>query len=489
MLTRENDIDIHALHRQGWTISAIARHLGRDRKTIRAYLAGREAGVRSRSDPDPFEPFAGYCGQRLHDDRHLWASTLFDELLELGYEQSYPTMTRQIRARGLRPACEPCRPTKGRAVAVIEHPPGQETQWDWVELPDPPPGWGWGKTAHLLVGALSHSGKWRGVLAESEDQPHLIDGLDRVAHALGGLTLDWRFDRMATVVSPGTGRVTASFAAVAKHYAVAIKPCPPRRGNRKGVVEKANHVAAQRFWRTLPDDVTVEQAQARLDAWCATRGDVRVRATPEGRFTVAQLAAGEVLAPLPTQFPALLVVDRVVSAQALVSFRGNRYSVPPHLHGAAVTVTVRLDGTHLDIATTPSATSGSSGRGGVLPTVIARHLIAPTGAGVMVRDHVHVTALNQAALNAATTEAPHRGKQRRPPTPAAQAEADALRTRTGGGHSDTGVVVDLARYAAAAAGRNTLGTTSPAGAPREEIPIPSKETIQPEPTTKELTQS
>jgi transposase len=491
MLTRENDIDVHALHRRGWTISAIARHLGRDRKTVRAYLAGREAGVRRRGDPDPFEAFAGYCGQRLHDDPHLWASTLFDELLELGYEQSYPTMTRQIRARGLRPACEPCRPTTGRAVAVIEHPAGQETQWDWVELPDPPPAWGWGKTAHLLVGALSHSGKWRGVLSESEDQPHLIDALDRVATALGGLTNDWRFDRMATVVSPGTGRVTASFSAVAKHYGVVVKPCPPRRGNRKGVVEKANHVAAQRFWRTLPDDVTVEQAQARLDGWCATRGDARQRATSDGRFTVAELAAFEVLAPMPTQFPALLTVDRVVSAQALVSFRGNRYSVPPNLHGVPVTVTIRLDGTHLDIATTPG-TSGS-GKGGPLPTVIARHLMAPTGAGVMVRDHGHVAALNRAAMNAATTEAPHRGKQRRPPTPAARAEADALRTRIGaGGLNDTGgVVLDLARYAAAAAGRNTLRDTPASIAAttlKEEPVISSKERPHHTTTIKELNQ-
>ena len=51
MLTREDDIDAHALPSQGWTISAIARHLGRDRKTIRGHLAGREAGVRApRSD-------------------------------------------------------------------------------------------------------------------------------------------------------------------------------------------------------------------------------------------------------------------------------------------------------------------------------------------------------------------------------------------------------------------------------------------------------
>src|SRR5450759_2106308 len=159
-------------------------------------------------------------------------------------------MTRQIRTRGLRPACEPCRPATGRPIAVIDHPPGEETQWDWVELPDPPESWGWGVQAHLLVGALSHSGAWRGLLCESEDQPHLIDGLDRLARALGGVTRDWRFDRMATVISPGTG---------------------------EGVVGKANPCAAQRCWRTLPDDVSVEEAQARLDTWCARRGDARVR--------------------------------------------------------------------------------------------------------------------------------------------------------------------------------------------------------------------
>src|SRR5665811_140455 len=91
MLTREDDIDVHALRRQGWTISAIARHLGRDRKTIRNYLNGeREAGVRApRVLVDPFEAFAPYCAQRLADDPHLWAMTLFDELLELGYDRSY----------------------------------------------------------------------------------------------------------------------------------------------------------------------------------------------------------------------------------------------------------------------------------------------------------------------------------------------------------------------------------------------------------------
>jgi transposase len=451
MITREEDIDAHALARQGWTISAIARHLGRDRKTIRAYLRGdREAGVRAPAAADPFGPFAAYCKARLAEDPHLWATTLFDEVTALGYDRSYPTFTRALRARGLRPHCEPCHPAKDRAVAVIEHPPGDETQWDWVELPGPPADWGWGGKACLLVGALAHSGRWRGWLSASMDQPHLIQGLDQVTRALGGLTAAWRFDRMATVVHPESGRVTASFAAVAKHYGVSVRPCPPRRGNRKGVVEKANHVAAQRFWRTLADDVTPEQAQQLLDTWCARRGDVRLRAAADGKATVGAIAAREPLRPAPpVPFPATVSVARTVSAQALVSFRGNRYSVAPELARTSVIVLCRLGAGHLDIATATG-------------TVIARHALAPPGAGVMVRDHGHVLALEQAAMTAASTAAPHRRKQRIPPGPAALAAAGALRaagTNPAAAQPAAGDgVIDLARYAAAAHGRNTLTT-------------------------------
>src|SRR5690606_41605636 len=109
MLTREEDIDAHALRRQGWTISAIARHLGRDRKTIRAYLNNeRVAGVRKPAGEDRFEPFVDYVRARQAEDPHPWAVPLFDEVVALVYAQSYPTLTRQIGTRHLRPHCEPC---------------------------------------------------------------------------------------------------------------------------------------------------------------------------------------------------------------------------------------------------------------------------------------------------------------------------------------------------------------------------------------------
>jgi transposase len=447
MLTWEDDVEVHALRKRGWTISAIARHTGRDRKTIADYLSGkRTPGVRARPSPDPFEPFVDYVTARLTEDPHLWARTLLDELELLGFGLSYQSLTRNIRARNLRPDCQACRTATQRPNAVIPHPPGDETQWDWLELPDPPESWGWGKTAHLLVGSLAHSGKWRAALSQTEDQPHLVAALDRVTRGLGGLTHVWRFDRMATVCDPGSGRVSASFAGVAKHYGVSVAICPPRRGNRKGVVEKVNHTAAQRWWRTLADEATVEQAQASVDRFARVRGDTRVRATADGRSSVAVVAKAEPLAPVPAApYPVIVSETRTASRQAMVSYRGNRYSVPPELATAQVVVSHPVGGEFGDIAT-------------VSGIVIARHRMAADGLGVMVRDSGHVIALDTAAMATASTGRPHRRKERIPPGPVAKAAAAQLLTLHGANSeviesstpSTDSTVTDLSAYERAA---------------------------------------
>lgn len=438
MLTWEESLEAQALRSRGWTIAAIARHLDRDPKTIRAYLAGeRTPGVRRSSAPDPFAAFESYVRQRLADDKHLWATTLYDEVVELGYAGSYPSLTRAIRDRGLRPACEDCAAAATRDRAIIAHPPGDETQWDWVELPDPPPAWGLPGDAHLLVGALAHSSRWRGRLAESEDQPHLVEALDGVVRRLGGCTLAWRFDRMATVCTPGTGEVTASFAAVAKHYSVAVRICPARRGRRKGVVEKSNHAAAQRWWRTLGEDVTVAQAQASLDAWCEKTGDARTRRVEGAKVTVAELAEAEGLVAVPAKpYPAVLETTPTVTDQALVPFRGNFYSVPPGLAGRVMTVRARLGQAHLEVISPAGA-------------VLARHHRQPDGAGGVFRDDGHVAALEKVVLAGANATAGRcKHKTRRPPSAAALAEAARLRGEPATKPGER-VVIDLAPYAAA----------------------------------------
>ena len=232
MLTQGEDVEAHALAGRGWTISAIARHLGRDRKTVRAYLAGeRQPGVRRRPAPDPIEPFVAYVGARFGDDPHLWLTALFDEVTALGYPRSYPSFVRGVRRHAPRPRCERCRGVKARATIEISHPPGDEIQWDWFERRKAP----WGGTAYVLLGTLPHSGRVRGVISSSMDQPHLVDAIDGVLRRLGGTARAWRTDRMSTVIVPGSGDVQASFAPVAKHYGVSIRPCPYWQGIECGL--------------------------------------------------------------------------------------------------------------------------------------------------------------------------------------------------------------------------------------------------------------
>jgi transposase len=438
MLTWENCVEAQALRTKGWSISAIANHLGHDRKTIRAYLNGeRRPGERKSARAEVMEEFLGYCRQRLADDPHLWSTTLFEEVVELGFTGSYQAFTASVRRHELRPRCAACAAARSKDRSVIDHPPGEETQWDWLELPDPPAQWGFTGKAHLLLGTLAHSSRWRGWLAECEDQAHLIEGLHQVATRLGGLSGNWRFDRMASVCHPGSGRITASFGPVAVHYQVGICVCPSRHAWRKGAVEKSAHTIAQRWWRTLGDEVTVAAAQAGLDRLCV-KLDGRKRVRDGARTTVGALADAEPLRAMPAPFPAVLAVERMVSNQALVPFRGNRYSIPPGHAGEQVVVRHPLGAATLDIL---------DGRGGLL----AHHVRAADGAGVIVRAEEHVTALTRVVLGAFSDREPCRRKTRRPPSAAALAEAERIRrARTGDLAAGEQVVIDFADYVRAA---------------------------------------
>jgi len=430
MLTQEDDVEASALRKRGWSISAIARHLGRDRKTVRAYLAGaRRPGERRPAVPDHFAPFEPYARERLREDPHLWATALHDELRALGYGRSYQVLTRELRRRALRPHCEPCAGVRGRATIEIAHPPGEEIQWDWLELPGAP----WAAEAHLLVGTLSHSAKCRAVFCESEDQAHLIEAIDGVLRRLGGTARRWRTDRMATVCDPGSGRLHPSFASVARYYGVAVDVCPARRANRKGAVESRNHFITQRWWRSAP--VTdMSDAQQKLDRFLATTGDARRR---DG-MSVGQIARAERLIVLPAApYPATVSVTRRVGASALVAYQGNRYSLTPGLEGAEVSVRHRLGQAELEIL----APSGA---------VVARHRLGAPGAGTLVRTDSHRAALEEVVLAAFTTARPCTRKANRPPGPGAQAAAAALcaDVRREGAE----VLVDLGAWARAAEG-------------------------------------
>jgi transposase len=426
MLTQEDDVEIHALAARGWNQSAISRHTGRDRKTVRKFLSAGEEPLVREPAASCLEPWRGYIATRFVDDPHLPAVTLLDELTAAGFDRSYPTLVRELRRTELRPVCLVCQQRRGNAPTTeIDHPPGEEIQWDWLELSDTP----WRQPAYLLVGALSHSGRFRAMFCEQMTFGHLAGALHEILTGLGGSARVWRVDRMASAVIPGTDRLNPQFAQLAKHYGTDVAICPAHRPQRKGVVEAAIKFIARRWWRTARVASMLE-AQQLLDTFTVNISDRRGRRGS----TVGELGSSEPLRPLPAlAFPAEIVVDRVCSRSALVTFETNKYSVPPGYASQPLILRTRVGEPHLRILTATGIK-------------VATHRRAPAGAEQTVRSSEHATQLDRAVLDAFTTQTSCRRKINRPPGDGALAELAKLH----GQPNTVAPVISLTDYAALA---------------------------------------
>ena len=88
------------LHRQGLTVSAIARELGVDRKTVRKSIArGLEPPVYGPRKPRRrrIDPFVAYLRERATAYPGLTGRRLLRELRERGYEGGYTAVTAALR--------------------------------------------------------------------------------------------------------------------------------------------------------------------------------------------------------------------------------------------------------------------------------------------------------------------------------------------------------------------------------------------------------
>ena len=93
------------LHREGLTVSAIARQLELDRKTVRKYIErGLEPPAYGPRKPRSrrLEPFEPYLWQRVAAYPGLTGSRLLREIRERGYRGGYTAVTDFLRE--VRPA-------------------------------------------------------------------------------------------------------------------------------------------------------------------------------------------------------------------------------------------------------------------------------------------------------------------------------------------------------------------------------------------------
>ena len=176
-------------------------------------------------------------------------------------------------------------------------------------------------------------------------------------------------------------------------------------------------------------EVDPEGAQRSLDRFCETVGDARPRRVGEMRTTVGEMANAEVLRALPAPYPATIVVERIVTANATLHYRGNRYSVPPGLAGSTLQVNQRLGSGTLEVR----SPSGS---------LLATHHLAHDGAGMVVRDPEHSAELERVVLAQFTTKRPCDRKAHVGISDAALSHAATLL-----GEAGRDVTVDLEDYA------------------------------------------
>jgi transposase len=318
------------LHRQGLSISAIARQTGRDPKTVRKYIArGLEPpayGPRQAGRPSKLAPYLDYLRERVTAFPELSAVRLHREIRERGYTGAYTAVKRFIAA--VRPDRGP-KPFETR----FETPAGQQAQVDFArfvtEFSDEP---GVTRIVWLFSIVLGHSRFIFARYVMHQDLQTLLRCHMQAFAALGGVPIEILYDRMKTAVTgeDDAGHIVynGSLLALARHYGYLPRACRPYRAKTKGKVERPFSYIRQDFFlaRTFRN---LDDLNAQLGDWLATVANVRVHGTTQ-RVVAEAFATeqGELQALPATPFDALLKLERRVSNDGLVSIGGNYYSVP-----------------------------------------------------------------------------------------------------------------------------------------------------------------
>jgi transposase len=184
------------LHRQGLSVSAIARQVGVDRKTVRTYIAkGLEPPAYKKRPPAPslVDHFEPYLRERLSAYPDLTARRLLREIKERGFTGSYSVVRDHVRE--IRPA---------RSVgyeARFETPPGEQAQVDFarfeVEFADEP---GMKRIVWLFSMVLGYSRLIWARFVLHQDLQSVLRCHIAALEAIGGAPCTILYDRMKIAV-------------------------------------------------------------------------------------------------------------------------------------------------------------------------------------------------------------------------------------------------------------------------------------------------
>lgn len=332
---------IEVLAERGESKRGIARRLGVNEKAVRYHLKRRADGAidgrANRQVPrasEHAERIAAWWSERANASRPPNVTELYDHLVaEHGYEGSYKSVLRFVRARYPRPRI--------RTYRRVETLPGAQTQTDWGEYPRIHVG-GEEVSRSVFVMVLSHSRYPAVVWSTKKDQVSWLACHNDAYRRLNGVAAVNRIDNVKTAVVRGAGawgEIHPSYQAYADVLGFHVEACAPRAANAKGKVE--SKVKLTRLLgdftrlRFESDEHLQEHTDARLQRWAEG-----ARCPATGR-SVLESWEREVphLRPLPIlPEPFDVVVTRRVRRDCTVAFEGRTYSVPFSLVGQDVEV-------------------------------------------------------------------------------------------------------------------------------------------------------
>jgi transposase len=316
------------LHRQGLSISEIARRLDVDRKTVRAYLAkGLEPPTYKKRGPalGVLEGFAPYLRERLVAYPGLTAVRLWREIKERGFAGGYSTVRDGVR--DLKP------PRSAGFEVRFETPPGEQAQVDFarfeVEFADEP---GVKRIVWLFSMVLGYSRLIWARFVLHQDLQTVLRCHIAAFEAMGGAPRTILYDRMKTAVigEDAEGLVVYNRALVdlARHFGFQPRACRPYRPKTKGKVERPFRYIREDFFLggAFRD---LEDLNEQLRRWLDTVANPRLHATTRRIVNEAFAEEKATLQALPeAPYRAVLRLERRASHEGMISVGGNLYSVP-----------------------------------------------------------------------------------------------------------------------------------------------------------------
>ena len=338
MITDHCFCQIKPLHdQQGLTAAQIARELALDPRTVAYWLAQEHFRPRKSSTRhsklDPFKTDI----VRMLEKYPYSAAQVFQHLREQGFGGGYSIVKASVRT---------VRPRRPPAFLTLAFAPGECAQVDWGVFGTVPVGQTQ-RRLRFFVMVLCYSRMMDVECTVSQTMEHFLACHQHACEFFGGIPTTVMVDTLKSAVLKRTlGEApvfTPKYLDVAAHNGFRLVPCNVGKGNEKGRVENGVGSGKKHFLAglELPDFSALHPAARQ---WLDTVANVRLPG--ETKDTPVHLWHKErpSLRPLPLHPFDIAPVSQVrASRQCRLTLETNRYAVPAHYAGHALTLTTSPD--------------------------------------------------------------------------------------------------------------------------------------------------